>query len=192
MERWMHSLALLEFKTPSAQKPSWVSLALLLSCSSPHLLSCTSVLVRTRHHPSTSTASLAKRRKLRRGRFTRPCIYTSNKTNGRNASRRWRWIPPCCGASCLTYYVVLVNARKPVIRFGTPHAVENSCFERPRYGRPAELRRQPRSSSIPLRSVTSKKASSTARQERTTQYTMCETRLKIYGHQARSKRASSV
>ena len=110
-------------------------------------------------------------------------------------SRRWRWIPPCCGASCLTYYAVLANARKPVIRFSlpatTPHAVENSCFERPRYGRPAEPRRQPRSSSIPLRSVTSK-ASSTARQERTTQYTMCGTRLKIYDHQARSKRASSV
>jgi hypothetical protein len=106
----MHSLALLEFKTPSAQKPSRIPLALLLSCSSPHLLSCTSVLVGTRHHPSTSTASLVKPRRLRWGRFTRPCIYTCNKTNGRNASHRWRWIPPCCDASCLTYYAVAVSA----------------------------------------------------------------------------------
>jgi hypothetical protein len=106
----MNALALLEFKTPSAQKPSRVSLGLLLSCSSPHLLSCTSMLVGTQHHPSTSTAFLEKPRRLRRGRFTRPCIYTCNKTNSRNASHRRRRIPPFCAASCLTDYAVLISA----------------------------------------------------------------------------------
>ena len=67
----MDALALLEFKTLSAQKPSWISLSLLLSCSSPYLLSCTSVLVGTQHYPSTSTAFLAKPQRLQRRRFTR-------------------------------------------------------------------------------------------------------------------------
>ncbi|OBT70958.1 hypothetical protein VF21_10052, partial [Pseudogymnoascus sp. 05NY08] len=67
----------------------------------------------------------------------------------------------------------------------------NNCSELPRYGRLAERRRQPHPSSIPLPSVTLTKDSSTAQQERTTRYTRCGTRLKTYGHPARSKRASS-
>jgi hypothetical protein len=50
------------------------------------------------HHPSTSTAFLAKPRRLRRRRFTRPCGCLYNKTNSRNASHRRRRILPCCAA----------------------------------------------------------------------------------------------
>jgi hypothetical protein len=83
-------------------------LALVLELSSSVSHTCDG---RSAHHPSTTTALLAKHLGDCDGEGLRGHVYVyATRTNNKNASLRRRRILACCASRCLTNYAVSVGA----------------------------------------------------------------------------------
>jgi hypothetical protein len=83
--------------------------ARVLELSSPVSHTCGSPVGYTLCRYDCCTACKAPQR-LRRRRFTAPCMYLCYRANSKNASLQQRRILPCCAASCRMGYAVPVSS----------------------------------------------------------------------------------